>query len=123
MEKEIKKVESIGIYDGNEIIKKTGKFGDYLQCGEVNIPFKVNETIQSVIERIENKKDKSAPLNKFKEYEIRNGQYGPYIIKTSLKKAKFVSVPKGVNISELKEKDVEALYKAGLDKKKRFIPK
>jgi topoisomerase IA-like protein len=49
---------------------------------------------------------------------IRNGQYGPYIIKTSVKKMQFVSLPKGLDGTTLTEKEVEVLYQAGLAKKK-----
>jgi hypothetical protein len=39
-------------------------------------------------------------------------------MKTSLKKPQFVSLPKGIDPAVLTEKDVEALYKAGLEQKK-----
>jgi len=39
-------------------------------------------------------------------------------MKTSLKKAKFVSLPKGITPENLTEKEVEALYKLGLESKK-----
>ena len=41
-------------------------------------------------------------------------------MKTSLKKAQFVSVPKGIDISSLTEKEVETLYKTGLESKKKW---
>lgn len=111
---------TMGEWNGLPIVKKTGKFGDYLQCGEVSIPFKSDETLEQTIERFNKKAspEQSNLIKKFKEYEIKNGQYGPYIIKTSLKKIQFVSMPKDINATELSEKDVEALYKAGLEKKK-----
>jgi topoisomerase IA-like protein len=59
-------------------------------------------------------------IKQFKEYVIRTGQYGPYIMKTSLKKAQFVSLPKGVNGENLTEKEVETLYKTGLESKKKW---
>ena len=54
----------------------------------------------------------------FKEYVIRTGQYGPYIMKTSLKKPQFVSLPKGISPDTLTEKEVDALYKMGIEDKK-----
>ena len=62
-------------------------------------------------------------LQQFKEFVIRQGPYGPYIMKTSLKKTQFVSLPKGLNPAKLTEKEVDVLYKAGLEAKKGFQKK
>jgi DNA topoisomerase-1 len=107
----------IGTWNDVPIIKKKGKFGEYLQCGDVSITYQ-EEELEKTIERFNAKKD--AKKTTFKEYEIRTGQYGPYIMKTTLKKPQFVSVPKGINIDTLTEKDVEALYKAGITKKQEI---
>jgi topoisomerase IA-like protein len=50
----------------------------------------------------------------------RQGQYGPYIMKTSIKKPQFVSLPKGLDGGNLTEKEVETLYKTGLESKKKW---
>jgi DNA topoisomerase I len=116
-----KRGDEVGEWNGQQIVKKTGKFGDYLQCGEVSIPFQACEELDKTIERFEAKQNGGANIIKqFKEYVIRTGQYGPYIMKTSLKKPQFVSLPKGVDGSKLTEKEVEALYKTGLDSKKKW---
>ena len=107
---------NVGEWNGQPIVKKSGKFGAYLQCGDLSVPFQ-EEPLEQTIERLEAKKG-GGPLKTFKEYVIRTGQYGPYIMKTSLKKAKFVSLPKGINPENLTEKEVEALYKLGLESKK-----
>jgi len=107
---------NVGEWNGQPIVKKSGKFGAYLQCGDLSVPFQ-EEPLEQTIERLEAKKG-AGPLKTFKEYVIRTGQYGPYIMKTSLKKAKFVSLPKGINPTTLTEKEVEALYKLGLESKK-----
>jgi hypothetical protein len=41
-------------------------------------------------------------------------------MKTSLKKPQFISLPKGVDAAALTEKEVEGLYKMGLDSKKKW---
>jgi DNA topoisomerase-1 len=116
-----KQGNEIGEWNGEQIIKKGGKFGDYLQCGTVSIPFQADETLEKTIERFEAKQNGgTGVIKQFKEYVIRTGQYGPYIMKTSLKKPQFVSLPKGVDASTLTEKEVEALYKTGLDSKKKW---
>jgi DNA topoisomerase-1 len=115
--------DEIGEWNEQPIVKKTGKFGDYLQCGEVSIPFQADELIEKTVERFEAKQNGGGAINvikQFKDYVIRTGQYGPYIMKTSLKKPQFVSLPKGVDATNLTEKEVEALYKTGLETKKKW---
>lgn len=118
-EQEKKEGNEIGRWKDQPIIKKKGKFGEYLQCGETSIPYLVEE-LEKTLERLEAKSTNAGPLKQFKEYVIRTGQYGPYIMKTSLKKPQFVSLPKGITIETLTEKEVEALYKAGLESKKKW---
>jgi len=110
----------IGEWNGNPIQKRSGKFGSYLQAGSISIPFQENEPMEDLIQRFETKQaGGSGVIQTFKEFVIRTGPYGPYIMKPSLKKPQFVSLPKGIDVSSLKEKEVEALYKLGLEEKKR----
>jgi DNA topoisomerase-1 len=116
-EKEKKKGNEMGTWKDEIIVKKSGKFGTYLQCGGISIPFE-EESLEKTIERFEAKKN--GVIKSFTQYVIRTGPYGPYIMKTSLKKAQFVSLPKGIDVSALSEKEVEGLYKMGLDSKKKW---
>ena len=110
----------IGEWNGHKIIKKSGKFGDYIQCGDLSIPYQ-EEELDKTIERLEIKQNGgTGVIKQFKEYVIRTGQYGPYIMKTSLKKPQFVSLPKDIDGSILTEKEVETLYKNGLETKKKW---
>ena len=106
-----------GTWKDQPILKKSGKFGDYLQCGAISIPYQ-EESLEETIVRLEAKS--SAVMKTYKEYVIRTGQYGPYIMKTSLKKPQFVSLPQGLDPANLTEKEVEALYKLGLETKKKW---
>ena len=114
------KSEQIGEWNGELIEKKSGKFGDYLKCGEVSVPFRM-ESLEETVQRLEAKA--AGSVKEFKEYTVRTGQYGPYIMKKNLKKPQFISIPKGIDIANLTEKDVDALYKAGLDTKKTYKKK
>jgi DNA topoisomerase-1 len=118
-QKEEEKKREVGRWKDQPIQKKSGKFGTYLQCGDVSVPF-VEEEIEKTVERFEAKENgkNSSVIKEFKHYTIRNGQYGPYIIKTSVKKMQFVSLPQGLDGTALTEKEVEVLYQAGLAKKK-----
>jgi DNA topoisomerase-1 len=116
--------EQIGEWNDKLILKKKGKFGEYLQCGETSIPFKNDEPLEKTIERLEAKASGSiGAIKEFKEYSIRTGQYGPYIMKTSLKKPQFVSLPKDIDPNTLTQKEVEAIFKLGLETKKKWVKK
>ena len=109
----------LGEWNGNPIQKRSGKFGTYLQSGSITIPFLENETSEDLIQRFEAKKAGAAGvIQTFKEFVIRTGAYGPYIMKPALKKPQFVSLPKGVDPATLKEAEVAALYRLGLEEKK-----
>jgi len=63
-------------------------------------------------------------VKEWKQYIIRNGQYGPYIMKrattqSKTKKPVCVSLPKGIEVEKLTEKEVDGLYKLGLEQKKK----
>jgi len=107
-----------GEWKGEVIYHRTGPHGDYFQCGAVTVPYQ-EEPVEATIQRLEAKSTGGTePLWKGKEYVIRKGPYGPYILKTGLKKARFVSVPQGIGIAALTEKEVAALYRLGLESKK-----
>jgi topoisomerase IA-like protein len=116
-----KQGDTLGTWKEQPIQKKSGKFGSYLQCGAVSIPFVEDETIEKTIERLEAKA--LGAVKQFKNYAIKNGQYGPYIMKTSIKKTQFVSVPKGLDTTTLTEKMVECIYQKGVEAKKKWTKK
>ena len=112
--------QTLGEWNGNPIQKRSGKFGSYLQSGSVTVPFLENETSEELIRRLEAKQAGGAgAIQTFKEFVIRTGPYGPYIMKPALKKPQFVSLPKGVDPTTLKEAEVAALYRLGLEEKKK----
>ena len=108
-----------GEWNGQPIERKSGKFGEYFKCGEQSIPYK-EESLEETVARFEAKA--SGSMKTFKDYVIRTGQYGPYIMKTSGKKPQFISLPKGLDPAILTEKEVDALYKAGVEQKKTATP-
>jgi len=81
------------------------------------------ESLEETIQRFEEKTAVKSNERVFKEYVIRTGQYGPYIMKTGLKKPQFVSLSLSVDINILTDKDVDGLYKIGLEQKKSNVKK
>lgn len=109
-------------HDGKPVHKKKGKFGQYLQWDTVSVPFVEEESFELMIQRIEAKQRQQESKVAFKGYEIRDGQYGPYIMKlqskTTNKKPECVSLPKGIDPKKVTEKEIEGIYKLGLEAKK-----
>jgi len=106
--------------NGHPIVRKTGKFGAYVLWNSISLSVKPTDSLDEIKEKLTLKvASESGSLKTFKEYEIRNGPYGPYIMKTTLKKRQFVSVPKGITVDTLSEADVAALYKSGLESKSK----
>jgi topoisomerase IA-like protein len=110
----------VGDWNGQSIIKKTGKFGPYVKAGDTIVSILATDTLDEIRVKLDAKRASPSTtlLKSFKTYEIHNGQYGPYIIKTDLKLRKFISVPKSITIDTLSDADVAALYKAGLESKR-----
>ena len=110
----------IGAWKGTPMIRKKGKFGEYVQWGTVSVSLVQGESLEALQARLEAKEaGGSAVLATFASYVIRNGPYGPYIMKTSVQKKQYVSLPKGVDPAALTEKEVAALYQLGLQSKKK----
>jgi DNA topoisomerase-1 len=120
----------VGQYEDQPILKKKGQYGAYLRWKSVTVPFVEGEAIEATIERFQKKAEASSSasptqpslLKETPHHIIRMGPYAPYIMKKQTTKTKtkamFVSVPKGMDIASLTEKEVDALYKAGVEAKK-----
>jgi DNA topoisomerase-1 len=110
------RTQQLGEWEGQPITKHTGKFGAYLKCGDLSIPF-MAESIEETHARLAAKRA-APPPQTFGAYVIRTGPHGPYIMKQGLKKPQFVSLPAGLQVSALKEKDVEGIYRVGVEAKR-----
>jgi DNA topoisomerase-1 len=119
--------EIMGQWNGEDVVRRTGKFGPYVKVGDITMSLSPLDTFEMVLEKLEAKKagsgSGSGVLKTFKEYEIRTGPYGPYIYKTTLKNRLFASLPKDIKVEALTDTDAAVLYKAGLDAKKKFAGK
>ena len=121
---------AVEVWNGHPLIRKTGPHGPYVRWNGTTLSVKSDESLDSIKERLTVKTATpstggatTGPLKTFKDYVIRSGPYGPYILKPALKKPQFVSVPKSVTIDTLTESEVAALYTQGLAAKKRFKKK
>ena len=117
--------EVLGQWNGEDVVRRTGKFGPYVKVAGITMSLSPLDDWPIVLEKLEAKKAGagSGVLKTFKEYEIRTGPYGPYIYKTTLKNRLFASLPKDIKVEALTDTDAAVLYKAGLEAKKKFAGK
>ena len=104
----------LGSYDGADILKKKGPYGEYVQWKEVRVTFIEGETIDKTVERLE----KKGTAKKVGEFVFAVGQYGPYMYKADVKKKIFVSIPQGIDASKLSAAAAKDLYTKGCAAKK-----
>ena len=100
----------LGVYKGNEVYLKVGKFGHYIECGEtkrslnvvkINVPYK-SLTLEDAISILETTNDNTLVRKISDNVSIRKGKYGDYI---------FHKTPKMRKPEFLKLKDFDDDYK------------
>uniref|UniRef100_A0A6C0DGE0 DNA topoisomerase n=1 Tax=viral metagenome TaxID=1070528 RepID=A0A6C0DGE0_9ZZZZ len=113
--------EPIGTFEGQPVLRKTGKFGPYITAGTITLSVLSTDSWSEIEEKLKAKAaSPSSTLKTFKDYEIRNGPYGPYMFKISLKKKVFVSIPKSIDVNTITEATVADLYKSASEAKKAW---
>ena len=118
--KRIAESTSLGSWNGEEVLVKTGPYGKYAQCGTVRIPFQDDDTFETLIAKIKTKQD--AVVHSLGDFEFRTGQYGMFMFKKSVakgKKPQFVGLPEGINPKQLTEEAAIKIYQTGLQQKAR----
>ena len=111
----------LGYHNEKPLIKKKGPFGYYVQYDSKNIKFEESDSLETIIERINNKTE--SLLQIIGEFEIRKGPYGNYIMKKSTvkgKKPSFVGIPSELNPKDLSLEAIKTLYENGIRTKKKF---
>jgi DNA topoisomerase-1 len=111
-----KATETLGTYKDQPILKKSGPFGLYAECGNVKIPLPATYTETSLREAFA---AKSTSLHTLGPFEFRNGPYGVFMFKTDTKGTarKFVSVPSGVDPKAFTLEAATRVYQTGLQSK------
>ena len=103
-----------GYYEDKALIRKTGKFGDYIVYDSNNISLKPGDTVESIIAKM----GKPKP-HELGDFVFRNGPYGMYMMKKTPEKAKikkpaFVSIPSGIDVTQLTEEAAKRIYENGI---------
>lgn len=113
----------VGTMNDTPIVRKKGPYGLYVQCGDLKVPWKEDDTEESLIERLGAKE--GSTLRVVGDYTVKNGPYGIYMYSTAKPQAKgkytkptFVSVPKDADWKNATEAQLAAIYSAGVEAKK-----
>ena len=110
---------AIGSFEGVPMVKKSGSFGYYVQCGTVNVRWTPEDTEETLQKKFEAKKNSNSLV--VGPFEIRTGPYGPFMFKTALtgKSRKFVSIPSGVDPKTLTQEALVKMYQTDIQGKAR----
>jgi DNA topoisomerase-1 len=110
---------TLGEHEGHPVIRKVGKFGTYAEWNGKTTSCAPTDTLATIIEKFTTTTSKV--LRTVGQFEIRDGPYGPYMFKHTITgpARKFVSVPKHVNIEEVNEAQLIAIFQHELQNKAR----
>ena len=110
--------DSIGEYNGHEILKKKGPYGLYAECNGVRVNCLADSSLEDIITKLQAKQE--SPARTLGPFQIRTGQYGPYLMKSGLSgktKPVCVSIPKGTDVDTLTAQQAGEIFEAGLKAK------
>lgn len=107
----------LGIYNGQPIMKKSGPYGAYAECGGVKIPLK-EATTEEALQAAFAAKVASA-VHTLGPFEFRTGPYGMFMFKTAAtgKARQFVNVPSGIDPKTFTLEAATRIYQTGLQTK------
>jgi topoisomerase IA-like protein len=107
----------LGHYADIPIKKKKGPYGFYIQYNDTKMPCKPEDTLETIIDKIKATDKPAEPIycRKVGDYTIKQGPYGHYFFKHTLKKTTFVTFPATADKDKVTASDMPALYKAGLE--------
>ena len=105
-----------GSYLDNPIKKKKGPYGFYAEWTTIKVPMKPEDTEETIIEKIKKKQLPDAPAysRTVGDFTIKQGPYGLYFFKHTLKKVQFVTFPPTADKDKVTAEDISNLYTAGI---------
>jgi DNA topoisomerase-1 len=111
--------EEVGAWDGELMVKKSGPFGAYVECKGVKVPWKEEDTEETLVEKLVAKSAAGGALHTLGPFEFRRGPYGVYFFKKESTGAarKFVGLPEAVDPKTLTLAAATKLFQDGLQAK------
>lgn len=116
-----KQGDSMGEFNGHIIIKKKGPYGLYAECNGVRVNLIADDSLETVIVKLRAKAEN--PSRSVGPFQIRTGQYGPYLMKGAAgagKKPQCVSIPAGTDLEGLTAQQAGEIFEAGLKAKATY---
>jgi DNA topoisomerase-1 len=119
--------ELLGMLEDDEIRKKKGPYGPYVECKGARVPLKEDDSLEQIQEKLQAKISFSVTETVYErkvgDFTIKRGPYGLYFYKHKLKRAMFVKFPPALDADKTTVSDLSGLYSDGLSKKrKQFKP-
>jgi DNA topoisomerase-1 len=107
--------------NGEPMLKKSGPFGAYVECGGVKVPWTAEDTEETLAAKLTAKAAAGGTLHTLGPFEFRKGPYGVYFFKTAATgtQRKFVGLPSGVDPKALTLEAATKLFQDGLQAKAR----
>jgi DNA topoisomerase-1 len=112
----------LGEFNGHPIVKKKGPYGHYAECNGVRVNCTEEMPVEEIITKLE-AKGQETPVRTLGPFQIRTGQYGPYLMKTDTPKGKkpvCVSIPKGTDVENLTAQQAGEIFEEGAKAKGKF---
>jgi DNA topoisomerase-1 len=112
----------LGEFNGYPIVKKKGPYGHYAECNGVRVNCTEEMPVEEIIAKLE-AKGQETPARTLGPFQIRTGQYGPYLMKTDTPKGKkpvCVSIPKGTDVENLTAQQAGEIFEEGAKAKAKF---
>jgi len=113
--KKAKEGAVLGEYDGKQMVRSKGPFGEYVTCGSTNVPWTDADTPDTIRDKLKAKGE--SVLHSLGQFEFRRGQYGIYMFKKDVAQKKFVGLPSGLDPKALTLEAAIKIYQTGLQEK------
>lgn len=110
---------TLGTHEGYPVIRKSGKFGTYAEWNGKTTSCSAQDTLEAIVQKFQ--ATASNVLRQVGQFEIRSGPYGPYMFKKDITgpSRKFVGLPDHINIQEVNEAQLIAIFQHELQNKAR----
>ena len=115
-----KQGDSVGDYNGHPVVIKKGQYGSYADWNGIRVSVAGGEGLEEIIVKLQAKSEN--PARVLGPFQIRTGQYGPYLMKAGAKggKPQCISIPKDVDLESLTAQQAGEIFEAGLKSKAAF---
>ena len=110
--------EAFGEFEGEQILQKSGKFGSYFEWKGIRVSAAPGDSPEIAIKKLQEKAT-APPVRQLGPFQVRTGQYGPYLMKVvgGKDKPQFVNIPAGTDLDSLTAQQAGEIFEAGLKAK------